>query len=201
MMGKITLTAFIAALFALSILINPKQAQTATDPYKIISSENDFNDVMNQAKQVLLSGFGISLKYPVSGFLVTGKKLDEIYAGEYRGAETGLYLYRNGRHEVFIMKDMSFDNCIGTTSHELVHAWQLENCPVNQDRIVKEGFANWVEYKVYQKMGAFTFARSMIEQADPVYGVGMKKMLEWEDKWGDFGLVQKIRSIKTLSGN
>ncbi len=150
-------------------------------------------------QKLLLSNFAIALKLPVTGLLVPAKKLDELYSGAYRGAEVGFYHFVNGRHEMYVMQDMDRDDCIGTTAHELVHAWQTECCPIDQDIVVKEGFARWVQYKLFDKTGAYVRAQSIKEAADPVYGVGFKKMLEWEDQLGEVGVVLKVRKVKKLS--
>jgi hypothetical protein len=33
-------------------------------------------------------------------------------------------------------------------AHEIAHAWQAENCPENQGTKIREGFAEWVSWKV-----------------------------------------------------
>jgi hypothetical protein len=169
------------------------------DAYKVISTQADLDAVMVQVRQLLIAQFALTLRLPVKGTLVSGAKLDELYGGAYRGAQIGLYRNKGTYHEIYIMIDMGKDNCLATLSHEMTHAWQMESCPANQDILVKEGFARWVEYKTLLKTGAYIPAQNLREQADPVYGVGFKKMLELEDKLGEMGLVQKVKTMRTLN--
>lgn len=169
--------------------------------YKIIKNDADLNAIYSEAQQILLKNFGMALRLPVKMQVVTAKKLDELYSGKYRGAEIGLYRYGNSGHEIYIMSDQEKDSALATLIHEMTHAWQTEACPRNQDIVVKEGFARWIEYKSLDKIGAYVLANSIKQHADPVYGVGFKKMLEWEDKVGEKQLPIKIRKVITINDN
>ena len=185
-------------MLAFFLLTGVREWALAQDAYKVISTQEDFEPVIESARQLLKTYYAIVLRLPVKGSLVTGAELDALYGGAYRGAEVGLYRYRSSLHEIYVMKDMSKDECTATTCHELVHAWQKENCPADQDILVSEGLARWIEYKILDKTGAYTLARGLFEHADPVYGVGFKTMLEWEDKLGEMGVVLKAKRVKTL---
>ena len=176
-------------------------SQAIAGEYKIIKTDSDLNAIYGEAKQILLTNFGIVIRLPIKTQVVTGKKLDEFYHGKYRGAEIGLYRYGASGHEIYIMVDQEKDEALATLIHEMTHAWQTESCPANQDIIVKEGFARWVEYKSLDKIGAYVLANRIKQQADPVYGVGFKKMLEWEDKVGEKQLPIKIRKVLTINDN
>jgi hypothetical protein len=166
---------------------------------KIIQTQQDFEALITEARQLLLVNFAIAVKLPVKGTLVSAQELDKLYSGVYRGAQTGFYHFAGDHHEIYMMTDMDRDECLATTCHEMVHAWQTEMCPRDQDVVVREGFARWVEYKMLDKIGAYYRARNLAETADPVYGVGFKKMQELEDKLGEMGVVLKVRQIKKLS--
>jgi len=169
------------------------------DPYKIISTQADLNTIIAQVRGLLLANFGITFKLPIRSALVTGAKLDELYKGAYRGAEIGLYRNSGNCHDIFIMTDMSRDSVIGTVAHEMTHAWQTDFCPADQNLVLKEGFATWVTYKMMQKIGAYAYAQNIMEHADPVYGVGFKKILEWEDSLGERGVVEKVKKARSLA--
>lgn len=167
--------------------------------YKVISSQQELEQTAVQVRQMLISEFGIAVRLPMTVKLVTGQEMDNLYNGAYRGAEIGLYRRVPSGHEIYIMKDMNEDEVTGTLAHEMTHAWQAEACVPSQDIVVKEGFASWIEYKIYDKIGAYTYSNGIKAKADPVYGVGIKKMLEWEDKVGARALPVKIRSIVSIS--
>ncbi len=186
------------AQFCLFLLLLSFAAVRANG-YEVISSDEQLQKLVPKITGMLLSDFGIALRNPVSIKLAEGKKLDEMYGGRYRGAEIGLYRRTAAGHEIFIMKDMNQDEVSGTLAHELVHAWQAEACVPNQTATVKEGFASWVQFKILDSIGAYTLANSVKNQADPIYGVGMRRMLEWEEKLGEKQLVVKIRSVVDVS--
>ncbi len=169
--------------------------------YKIIKTDSDLADVYKESQAIMLRDFGMALRLPVKTQVVSAKKLDEMYGGIYRGAEIGLYRYTSSGHEIYIMEDQEKDAAMGTLIHEMTHAWQTECCPRNQETTVKEGFACWVQYKCLDKIGAYILANSIKQQADPIYGVGFKKMLEWEDKVGEKQLPIRIRKIITINDN
>lgn len=166
---------------------------------KIIQTQQDFEALIPEARQLLMVNFAIAVRLPVKATLASAQELDRLYSGVYRGAQTGFYHFAGDHHEIYMMTDMDRDDCLATTCHELVHAWQTEMCPRDQDVVVREGFARWVEYKILDKTGAYYRARNLAETADPVYGVGFKKMQEWEDQLGEMGVVIKVRKIKNLS--
>lgn len=192
-------SAIIATIILLASLSIQATAAGFTGGYKIISSQSDLESIKNDVTRMLITEFGIAIRLPLTVKLVSGKELDALYNGAYRGAEIGLYKRVPSGHEIYIMTGMSQDEVTGTMAHEMTHAWQAEACVPNQDTVIKEGFACWVEYKVLDKIGAYNLANNIKMQADPVYGVGMKKMLEWEDKVGAKQLPIRIRKVVNVS--
>jgi len=191
---------FLLMLVTIALMTEaPGPASAQDDPYKIIATQADLDSIVAQVRGLLLANFSITFKLPVRSALVSAAKLDELYKGAYRGAEIGLYHFAGNCHDIFIMTDMSRDSVTGTVAHEMTHAWQTDFCPADQDLVLKEGFANWIAYKIMQKIGAFTYAQNILEHADPVYGVGFKKMLEWEDALGERGLVEKVKKARSLA--
>ena len=168
-------------------------------PTDIINDPNQMEALIPKVKATLAKDFGIFIRIPVKCYLVKGEELDKVYSGTYRGAEVGLHQYRNGRHEIYIMKGMSEDSFEATLAHELTHAWQVERCVPEQDKVVREGFARWIEYKYLDLIGAYVLANSVKRDADPVYGVGFKKMLELEDKVGAKNMLDKVKNIVSIN--
>lgn len=166
--------------------------------YTIIENDGQFQPVFQQARALLASNFGISVNGPVRALLVDGAKLDALYSGAYRGNQIGLYRRAGGVHEIYVMGDRDRDQVLGTSAHELVHAWQSEACRPDQDIVVKEGFALWIEYKLMDRTGAYALANQIRNTADPVYGVGLKRMLDWEQQIGEKELIRRIRNVKTV---
>lgn len=165
---------------------------------RLISSQEEAEALLPTVAD-LLRDLEIRVRKPLSLTLVTPEQLDAMYQGVYRGAEIGLYRWESEKHAVYVMKDLSRDQFVGTLAHEVTHGWQVEECPRSQEQIIREGFANWVEYRLYLKMEAFELAGRVRDHADPVYGVGFKEILALEDALGVRGVVQKVRSVRTLA--
>ena len=77
-------------------------------------------------------------------------------------------------------------------AHEWAHAWQGENCPLLQDSLVGEGFAEWTAYKTLQTMGAVK-KMALMERQNGLYGEGLRKMLELERHSGGDGVLAFCR--------
>lgn len=169
-------------------------------PTDIINDSKQMDALIPKVKATLVKEFGIFIAITVDYHLVEGSEMDKIMNDStYKGAEIGLHRFVNGRHEIYLMKGMSEDEFCATLAHELTHAWQIERCVRSQDMIVREGFAKWIEYKYLDLIGAYALANRMKEVADPVYGVGFKKMLDLEDKVGTKEMPNKIKTIVTIN--
>jgi len=76
--------------------------------------------------------------------------------------------------------------------HEWAHAWQGENCPLLQDPLVREGFAEWAAYKTLQEMGAIK-KMTLMAQQNGLYGEGLRQMLKLEQRDGVPGVLAFCR--------
>jgi hypothetical protein len=81
---------------------------------------------------------------------------------------------------------------IQVTAHEWAHAWEVENCPLLRDPVVREGFAEWVAHKTLQAMGAVK-KTMLMERQDSIYGAGLRKMLALEQQVGTAGVLDFCR--------
>lgn len=171
------------------------------NPYDVIDKQGQAQEVLQVVQGQLVSFFGMKLRIPVAIHLVEPKEMDKLLGDSpYHGAEIGLYTgVRDGRHQVYVMKGWSRDYASGITAHELTHAWQYENAPKSQDQVVKEGFAKWIEYRYYDRIGAYTYSNRELKTADPVYGVGFFAMLDAEAVLGPTKLADEMRRITTIS--
>lgn len=175
-----------------------KRQQEAT---KLITTYEQTKELLPGAKDFLLNRFGISVKGPVKIIIASGEQLDSMYTGAYKGAESGLYKIRDGVHCLYILTGLNKDAFMGCVAHEYTHAWQRENAPRNQDDVLREGFAKWIEYKYYQSVGAYTDANRVIALADPVYGVGFKLMIAVEDKNREKGVIEFVKKAVKYTDN
>ncbi|MCE7869397.1 hypothetical protein DYH09_03360 [bacterium CPR1] len=81
----------------------------------------------------------------------------------------------------------------GTLAHEYTHAWQSRHA-VQQDRALKEGFANWVEYHYLVSIGEPGRAASLTQSSDPDYGASLQRLLELERKSGKAAVIKLGRT-------
>jgi hypothetical protein len=170
------------------------------NPYERINDPAQAKEIFQDIREDLKTMFGMTVSGPVELNLVEPKVMDDLFkSSPYHGAEIGLYRHHNGRHEIYVMKDWSRDLCSGVTAHEYTHAWQTEHCPPGQEQVIREGFARWVEAKYYDKIGAYQMVENLRAVGDPVYGVGYKTMLAWEDKYGAPGLVKLVQKVNTVA--
>ncbi len=170
------------------------------DPYEKIEDQAKAQEVFKEVQAFLKKQWGFSLTRSIKIDLVQASVMDKLMsASPYKGNEVGLYMMKDGQHQIYVMEGWNRDYCSGVTAHEYTHAWQAEHCPSGQDIVLKEGFANWIEMKYYDATGAYQFADNVRQEADPVYGVGVKTMMALEDKIGAKKLVELVQRVSTMA--
>jgi hypothetical protein len=93
----------------------------------------------------------------------------------------GLFAHKGHKRLMYVLSGLPQILLIQTIAHEWAHAWHGENCPLFQDPLLQEGFAEWVAYKTLQTMGAVK-KMQLMEQRDGLYGEGLRKMLRLEQE-------------------
>ncbi|NJN67436.1 MAG: protein DA1 [Chloroflexaceae bacterium] len=104
----------------------------------------------------------------------------------------GLYV-RNGHIRVIYMlyglPRLTFRM---TVAHEYAHAWQGEQCPLLENEVLREGFAEWVAFYHLLWLGATRAARRMLESFHP-YRPALEHMFDLERKFGRAGLIDYLK--------
>lgn len=77
-------------------------------------------------------------------------------------------------------------------AHEYAHVWQGEHCPLLNDPVWREGFAEWVAYHHLLHLGAKKAAEQM-KVAEHPYQPGLLRCLELEQRVGVAGVLDAIR--------
>lgn len=195
-------TSLLMCALGLAALCGVAALAKAPDPYEIIDKQAQADGVMRDVLSLMGSRFGLRLSKPVQNHLVEPSVMDKLLEDDdspYGGAEIGLYTgMENGKHQLYVMKGWARDYCAGITAHELTHAWQEENAPPDQDDVLSEGFAMWIEYRYYDAIGAYTYSQQMRETADPVYGVGLYAILDAEAVVGQNRVADLMRTARTV---
>lgn len=178
----------------------PDGRNLCSDCYSVaIFDEQKGDKIFEEVKEALKKSPGINVRFPIKNIkLVDKTRLNELLENktlEYipHDGVSGLHYYEkiNGRiniSEIYILKGLTPGRSLAVIAHEYSHAWQAENCPDKQESSVREGFAEWVSFKLLKTKGYKDEAEIMLKTADPVYGEGLKKYIELEKKYGSPGV-------------
>jgi hypothetical protein len=104
----------------------------------------------------------------------------------------GLFVRKGCKRVMYVLYGLPEIALIETIAHEWAHAWQGENCPLLQDRLIREGFAEWAAYKALRAMGQHNGVAPM-ERSSKLYGEGLRAMIEMERKYGVSGVLDFCR--------
>ncbi len=160
---------------------------------KAINDFNTLRPVWIQAKNSMKTTLGFHVDFDDNNlFLETKasirKKGDGKRAGYCQsvpvrtGPDSFIYTY-----QIYVQKGLTAENMFATLCHEYAHAWSYQqNFAVTskQDKRFKEGFAEWVEYKCCIAEGYEKVANQSLKNPDPVYGIGLRKMIALEKRLG-----------------
>ena len=81
-----------------------------------------------------------------------------------------------------------------TVAHEYAHAWQGENCPLLEDEVLREGFAEWVAYHHLRFLGCSRAAENMLTSNHP-YRPMLESVLAVERQRGVHGVIAHILAV------
>ncbi len=105
----------------------------------------------------------------------------------------GLFVRQGRKRFIYLQEDLPRILLIQVVAHEFAHAWQGEQAPLLADHLVREGFAEWVAYKMLQELGAQKKAAQMLQRQD-VYGQGLREMLQVERQSSISGVLKFLRA-------
>jgi hypothetical protein len=95
----------------------------------------------------------------------------------------GLFVRRGRKRAIYVEFGLPQILMTQVLAHELAHAWQGENCPLLRDPLFREGFAEWVAYRVLLALGAVKKVALMEGRSD-LYGQGLQAVLGLERAGG-----------------
>lgn len=107
----------------------------------------------------------------------------------------GIYVRRGRRRGMYVEYGLPQILLIQVMAHEYAHAWLGENCPLLREPLIREGFAEWVAYKVLQALGS-TKKMAVMEERQDLYGEGLRHLLEVERARGVAGVFDYCRSAR-----
>jgi hypothetical protein len=98
---------------------------------------------------------------------------------------SGLYVHDGrGNGSIHILSELPRPRIAAILSHELAHAWQAENAPEPQSDRVREGFAEWVAWRLLEGVPGGEAEREIIHARTDVYGDGFRLFARLERESG-----------------
>ncbi len=160
-------------------------------------------ELFNWVTQIIIERLRLSTHIPLVAKLVDRNQLLELVAEKEESPsepETifGIYRAEDLNRVVYVEYGLPQILFIQVAAHEYAHAWQRENCPMLNSRLVSEGFSEWVAYKVLQAMGTRKKQAIMLQRAD-LYGDGLRWMLAVERERGIVGVVAECRAVRDFA--
>lgn len=107
----------------------------------------------------------------------------------------GLFRQKGNRYAIYVLSGLPKAVMIGVLAHELTHLWQAENVRVKQSKLLSEGFAQWVEYKLLNHFHQET-QMYLLDQRTDTYGQGLRVVKAIEKKAGTTNVFNDIKNIK-----
>jgi hypothetical protein len=102
-----------------------------------------------------------------------------------------------GRAVIRILSNLPEPKVAAVLAHEIAHAWQAENCPDDQGERVREGFAEWVAWKVLAGTPGGGPQREIIEARSDEYGMGFRLFRGIEGRQGSGGALRYARAARS----
>ncbi|HOU40082.1 MAG TPA: hypothetical protein PK829_02325 [Promineifilum sp.] len=175
-----------------------------------VVSDDEAAAVYRAAESILREQLGLTLNVPTGLALVTPDELADILGdmGEdsHSGVETpgvetlgvetlGVYTRRGRRRGIYAVRGLPRRLLLQVAAHELAHAWQMENAPLLGDPLLREGFAEWVAYRVLLAVGEDEAAERILARQDN-YGQGARLLLDMEKQVGARGVLDWSRRAR-----
>lgn len=183
--GAVRLPLLLAVLL---LLASPARAQT-------VQGDEDGALWLQRTRQIVAK-LGVTVPRDI---LLKVRPADEVQV-QYistggRSISVGGYYQPYNPETIWIVSGQSPEETMASMAHELAHAWQSTEAPL-QDRTVVEGFARWVEYKLLLDLGEEARARDLAASPDPDYGEGLRLFLEVERRGGIPEVLKAARTAR-----
>ena len=144
--------------------------------------------------RALLSSLGVSVDREILLKVRPREEVQVHYCSTSgRGISVGGYYQPYDPETIWIISGQKKTDTIGDMVHELTHAWQSTNAPL-QDPMISEGFAMWCEVKVLLMLGDKSKALQCMSITDPDYGGGLRMYLDIEKKGGIPAVLEYART-------
>ncbi|MFW9923013.1 MAG: hypothetical protein ACFFDW_06960 [Candidatus Thorarchaeota archaeon] len=138
---------------------------------------------------------GQSINYRVISKKLLDRKIKEAGVEVTAGRNLGLFQRKDEKMNIYIQSHLPMQIALGTICHELGHAWQSENVIIDQSLQTREGFCEWVSYKILNMSGYQGQAELILGRED-IYGKGFHNILDFEKDNGTRTLLDWIKTAR-----
>jgi hypothetical protein len=107
---------------------------------------------------------------------------------------SGIYLRAAGRAAVHVLVPLPRARLTAVLAHEIGHAWQGVTCPPEQGPRLREGFAEWVSWRLLEGREGCAGEREVIERRTDAYGAGFRLFAGLEERHGSAAVLWYARS-------
>lgn len=166
----------------------------STAVYTPAEGQQLFEETVAQLQQQ----FGLTLHIGVEFRLIDAPTMRSIrsqdphYPVDSDERTLGLYQKQGRLRAIYMLYGLPRLIFRTTIAHEYAHAWQTENCPLLQDALLREGFAEWIAYHHLLWLGCHIAARRMLNSNHP-YRPALEKVLNLEQQYGQRGVLDYLR--------
>ena len=153
--------------------------------------EGIYRRTIERAREVL----GLELEREPRLVVESSSDLHDLRHGDATPSDLcGLY-FQDGRgnQSIHVLSHLTEARASAVLAHELAHAWQAENCPEDQGTRLREGFAEWVAWKLLERQD-YDAEREVISSRTDEYGLGFRLFAQLEQRQGVDGVLWYARS-------
>lgn len=169
----------------------------------LVTTNEALKELYGEACSFMKSYMGMEVPVPASNVNLADGREMSFALDKYRTAETprdycenpvGLFSNESGVMRIRIQKGMPRLEVLSTLVHESAHACMGRYGKPRPTLIFSEGFAVWCEYKFLSSIGETKYYLRKQENADPIYGEGLRRMLELEKSLSVGGVLEYVRT-------
>ena len=165
---------------------------------RTIDKEEDAKVIYAQAK-AFVARYKMSVPRDVIMRFETRDQIKADYSRSGRSGEhTRAYYQPHSPECICIPEGLEETEFFATAVHELTHAWQSSECPI-QDRGVVEGAAYWMTSKAYAQKGRTDRAVRCLNRCSGTDPIECKVATKLELLYREKGIDEVIKYLKTTT--
>ena len=183
-----------------------------------VTSQTRARQIFQQARKELAATFSgaLEIKTPIKEILLVdvhgltkaaqnSGHNPSLSGGKVPGIATVVLVSSNNRKimspsTVHLLNHVPEDRMLTVSAHEYAHVWHAENHRdyTKTQPILREGFAEWVAYKVAQRFKRQEQMELMLNPSGGVYYQGLLKFLQLEREQGISGVLKFATTSSTI---